>query len=103
MYTLSNRLKIVSLALIVVGAILWGTGYYTSHHVTQDDVKIMLAEEASHGGHGDGHAVADTHATESVAHGDAHASNDHAEVGHAEVDHGDAHAEHVMHQIHNRP
>ena len=103
MYTLSNRLKIVSLALIVVGAILWGTGYYTSHHVTQDDVKIMLAEEASHGGHGDAHAVADTHATEGEAHGDAHATNDHAEAGHAEADHGDAHAEHVMHQIHNRP
>ncbi|QCE41581.1 quinol:cytochrome C oxidoreductase [Psychroserpens sp. NJDZ02] len=108
MYTFSNRLKIVSLVLIIVGAILWGTGYYTAHHVSQDDVKIMLAEEASHGGHGGGHAaVADTHATEEAHHDGEHADTAHAVTGHAEdthaTDHGDAHAEHVMHQIHNRP
>lgn len=111
MYTFSNRLKIVSLVLMVVGAILWGTGYYTAHHVSQDDVKIMLAEEASHGGHGGDHAaVADTHATEEAQHDGEHADTAHAVTGHAEDthanvagDHGDAHAEHVMHQIHNRP
>jgi len=104
MYTLSNRLKIVSLILIILGAVLWGTSYYSSHHVTKDDVKAMLADEASHGSHGDAHAVADSHAPE-AAH-DTHASEDsHGQTDShsASADHGDEHAEHVMHQIHNRP
>ncbi|WP_054852620.1 hypothetical protein [Olleya sp. ITB9] len=104
MYTLSNRLKIVSLILIILGAVLWGTSYYSSHHVTKDDVKAMLADEASHGSHGDAHAVADSHAL--VAAHDTHASEDsHGQTDShsATADHGDEHAEHVMHQIHNRP
>ncbi|MBL7560147.1 quinol:cytochrome C oxidoreductase [Olleya sp. YSTF-M6] len=104
MYTLSNRLKIVSLILIILGAVLWGTSYFSSHHVTKDDVKAMLADEASHGSHGDAHAVADSHAPE-AAH-DTHASEDsHGQTDShsASADHGDEHAEHVMHQIHNRP
>tara|TARA_R110000751_G_scaffold113854_3_gene213228 strand:+ start:225556 stop:226935 length:1380 start_codon:yes stop_codon:yes gene_type:complete len=102
MYTLSNRLKLVSLILIIVGAGLWGTGYYSSHHVTLDNVKTMLAEEASHGSHGDSHAtITDTHEVEAHVTTDAHGE----EASHAEADahHGDEHAEHVMHQIHNRP
>lgn len=98
MYTLSNRLKIVSLILIILGAVLWGTSYYSSHHVTKDDVKAMLADEASHGSHGDAHApeaAHDTHASE-----DSHGQTDSHS---ASADHGDEHAEHVMHQIHNRP
>ncbi|AXO80371.1 quinol:cytochrome C oxidoreductase [Olleya aquimaris] len=104
MYTLSNRLKIVSLILIILGAVLWGTSYFSSHQVTKDDVKAMLADEASHGSHGDAHAVADSHAPE-AAH-DTHASEDsHGQTDShsASADHGDEHAEHVMHQIHNRP
>ncbi|RAJ18209.1 quinol:cytochrome C oxidoreductase [Olleya aquimaris] len=99
MYTLSNRLKIVSLILIILGAIMWGTSYYSSHHVTTEDVKTMLAEEASHGGHGD------THATEDAHHGEEHATTSHENEAHADAGehHGDEHAEHVMHQIHNRP
>lgn len=79
MYTFSKRLKIVSVILIIVGAIGWITSYNASHHVTTDDVKVMLAEEDSH--HGGGHG-------EVATHDDAAA---------------DEHAEHVMHQIHNRP
>lgn len=104
MYTLSNRLKIVSLILIILGAVLWGTSYFSSHHVTKDDVKAMLADEASHGSHGDAHAVSDSHAPE-AAH-DTHASEDsHGQTDShsASADHDDEHAEHVMHQIHNRP
>ena len=90
MYTLSNRLKIVSLILIIVGAGLWGTSYYSSHHVTMDNVKTMLAEEASHGNHDNSHVDATSH--------------DEAEVSHADAkSHDDEHAEHVIHQIHNRP
>ncbi|MGB6268623.1 MAG: quinol:cytochrome C oxidoreductase [Olleya sp.] len=113
MYTLSNRLKIVSLILIILGAVLWGTSYYSSHHVTKEDVKAMIAQEASHGGHGDSHgAVADhatdsqdSHATEGAHHDGEHAETSHSEGAHANAGehHGDEHAEHVMHQIHNRP
>jgi len=86
MYTFSNRLKIVSIALIFLGAIGWFINYNSAHHVTLDDVKVMLADEAAHGhgDHGDAHATA----------ADAHGENAHS---------GDEHAEHVMHQIHNRP
>ncbi len=95
MYTFSNRLKIFSVALIVLGLAGWLYSYSASH-VTVEEVKTMLAEEASHhgGSHTEEatHAVADTH--------DKHGETTHAEEG---AHHGDAHAEHVMHQIHNRP
>jgi hypothetical protein len=90
MYTFSNRLKIFSVALIILGLAGWIYSYTTSH-VSLEEVKIQLAEEASHHSHGE----ASDHAMVADAHGheDAH-STDH---------HEDEHAEHVMHQIHNRP
>ena len=95
MYTISNRLKIVSLILIIVGAGLWGTSYMSSH-VSVEDVKTMLAaEEASHGG-GHEEATVSHEAPAADSHG-KEASHDSAES------HDDEHAEHVMHQIHNRP
>jgi hypothetical protein len=86
MYTFSKRLKIVSIVLILLGAIGSFISYNSAHHVTLDDVKVMLADEAAHGhgGHGDAHATT----------ADAHGEDVHS---------GDEHAEHVMHQIHNRP
>ena len=95
MYTFSNRLKIFSIVLMVLGLIGWGSSYMTSHGTTLEDVKVMLSEEASHGG-GHGESTAD-HAA---------AADDHATANHGEADEAhsdDAHAEHVMHQIHNRP
>ena len=95
MYTISNRLKIVSLILIIVGAGLWTTSYISSH-VSVEDVKTMLAEEASSaGGHGAEVTTHEPAATDS--HGEEEASHDSAEAN------DDEHAEHVMHQIHNRP
>ena len=95
MYTISNKLKIVSVALMLLGALGWFYSYSASH-VTVEDVKTMLAEEAaSHGG--DHQAIATTHETPAT---DAHqeeATHDSAQA------HDDKHAEHVMHQIHNRP
>ncbi|WP_353776843.1 quinol:cytochrome C oxidoreductase [Winogradskyella sp. 3972H.M.0a.05] len=105
MYTFSNRLKIASIVLMVIGAVLWGTAY-TSSHVTTQDVERILAEEAA-GHHGGGHGEAsDSHATES--HGDDHAeaTTHNVDSDHATDAHGDEHAEHVehvLHQIHNRP
>ncbi len=100
MYTFSNRLKIGAIILTVLGALMVGYGFMDSHK-SLDNVKTMLAEEASHGHHGGGHAEETTHEAmskdshgETEGHGDAHAEDAH---------HGDKHAEHVMHQIHNRP
>jgi hypothetical protein len=104
MYTFSNKLKTFSFALIILGMLGVGYGFMTSHK-SLDDVKTMLAEEASH--HGGGHGETAPEA--------AHADNGHADENHAtdahadeashgeEAHHGDEHAEHVMHQIHNRP
>jgi hypothetical protein len=67
MYTLSNRLKIFSVALIVLGLAGWLYSYSASH-VTIEEVKVMLAEEASHGGgHGE---VADKHSATEETHGE---------------------------------
>ena len=101
MYTLSNRLKIFSVTLMLLGALGWFYSYSASH-VSLDEVKTMLAEEASSGGgHGE---VADTHAVAEESHEATTNSHD-AEAAHADAaeGHDDEHAEHVMHQIHNRP
>ncbi|CDF77938.1 quinol:cytochrome c oxidoreductase quinone-bindi ng subunit 2 [Formosa agariphila KMM 3901] len=97
MYTLSNKLRTFSFALIILGFIGVVYGFMSSHK-SLDEVKTMLAEEAAH--HGGGHAVAeDTHVVDAQdMHGEAAA---HGEV--ADAHHGDAHAEHVQHQIANRP
>ena len=94
MYTLSNKLKIFSLSLIILGSIGWFYSYSTSH-LTIDEVKQLLAEEAHHGSHG-----SETHA---MSHDNEkhHNPEDHS----SEEAHGDEdeHLEHVLHQIHNRP
>jgi len=96
MYTISNRLKIFSVALIILGALGWGTSYMSSHK-SLEEVKIMLAEEASD--HGGGHGEEATHeASAKDTHGEEASHQDNTDVHH-----DDAHAEHVMHQIHNRP
>jgi len=106
MYTFSNRLKIGSFILMAVGLLMVGYGFMNSHK-SLDDVKELLAAEAS--AHGGGHGEEASH-DKGTAHGDEHAKPAHAEShdttaahGKADVHHGDAHAEHTMHQIHNRP
>ena len=99
MYTLSNRLKIFSVALMLVGALGWFYSYSASH-VSLEDVKTMLAEEASHGGDHD--EAADTHVVADESH--AATADTHEPEAHDNAEaHDDKHAEHVMHQIHNRP
>lgn len=90
MYTVSNKLRIVSIALFIIGLIGVGYGFMTSHK-SLDDVKVILAEEASH--HGGGHEVVG-------ASTDGHAAQGH---DNAEAHHDDEHAKHVQHQIANRP
>ena len=93
MYTISNRLKIFSISLIILGALGWSYSYVNSHK-SLEEVKEILAHESSHGdSHGDSHEVAH-HASESN-------EDSHSELSHHSNE--DTHAEHVMHQIHNRP
>lgn len=95
MYTFSSKLKIVSIILIVIGALGVTYGFFDSHK-SLDQVKEMIAhEEAGH--HGGSH-VADIDTQDEVA--QSHGEDTHADAG---EHHGDEHAEHVMHQIHNRP
>ncbi|NER18110.1 quinol:cytochrome C oxidoreductase [Spongiivirga citrea] len=101
MYTFSNRLKMFAIITSVIGALLWGWGF-ASAPSDVDEVKTMLAEEASH--HGGGHG-------EDANHGEGGGSYDmtqeHGETaGHGEeAGHGDPdeHAEHVFSQLSNKP
>ncbi|TGV00925.1 quinol:cytochrome C oxidoreductase [Flavivirga rizhaonensis] len=96
MYTFSNKLKTFSFILMILGALGVGYGFLTSHK-SLEEVKTMLAEEASH--HGGGHAEEATHAV-----ADTHAEKGHEAAAHVtDAHHGDKHAKHVQHQIHNRP
>ncbi|MDD7885592.1 quinol:cytochrome C oxidoreductase [Flavivirga sp. 57AJ16] len=98
MYTFSNKLKTFSFILMILGALGVGYGFLTSHK-SLDEVKTMLAEEASH--HGGGHEA--THDVAPASH-DTHANApSHGEEAQDSAHHGDAHAKHVQHQIHNRP
>ena len=96
MYTFSKRLKITSLVLIIVGAIGWISSYNSSHHLSLEDVKLLLAEEDAH------HSASETHDD-----AEAHAAMIHASIEdyhhQEEAHHDDEHAEHVLHQMHNRP
>ena len=104
MYTISSKIKIFSIALIILGLIGVGIGFMTSHK-SFEEVETMLAEEAAH--HGGGHGEEATH---EVASHDTHEADAHAETtvhgetaGEHQVDEHKAHVEHVQHQISNRP
>lgn len=86
MYTLPNKLKLFAIIFMVVGAIGIVTGFMMAPKTTSE-VKEMMAS-----GHGDGHGS--DHAVAADSHGE----------GHGEAAHDDeAHYEHVLHQMQNRP
>lgn len=99
MYTFSSRLKIASIALMIIGALGIGYGFMTSHKSFQD-VENMLSNEASHGG---GHEVGDE--SHVVAGDTNHSDNTHDALADTEhsVDSHKEHVEHVQHQLANRP
>ena len=90
MYKISNGIKIFSFTLILLGGIGWGYSYMDSHK-TIEQVKEMLMHESSHGS---SHAEQSEHMEQ--------INEDHHNDSH-ESSRDDEHAEHVMHQIHNRP
>jgi hypothetical protein len=91
MYKVTSKLKIVAFVLMIIGALFTGIGFFAVPG-SEADVKEMLALEAS--AHGGSHAVSsDDHAV----------SGDHAVSNHHGDSHDDEHAEHVYHQLQNRP
>lgn len=74
MYTLSNRLRLFSIILMVVGFVGLISGFISTPK-TVEDVKHMME---SHGGHGDAHVADAEH-------------------------HGEAHYKHVLGQLQNKP
>ena len=104
MYTISNKLKTFSIALIILGLLGVGYGFMTSHK-SFEDVETMLAEETSHGGgHGE---EAKPHVTEDASHdaeeSESHGEGTHGDASESHVDAHKEHIEHVQHQIANRP
>ncbi|MFL1894107.1 quinol:cytochrome C oxidoreductase [Aquimarina sp. 2-A2] len=95
MYTLSNRLRLFSIILVVVGLIGLVAGFATTPG-SIEEVKEMMA---SHDDHGAGHGES------VVAENEVHAGNTiHAEAPLDKDAHeGDAHYEHILHQLQNKP
>ena len=90
MYTLSNRLRLFSIILVEDGSIGLISGFL-GRPGSIDEVKEMMASHGAHGeGHGESKVDIKSHGTETFTHGDdAHG--------------GDAHYEHVLHQLQNKP
>ena len=91
-YNLSNRLKVFSFLLIIVGSIGWFYSYSKSH-LTIDQVKELIELETHHESYSKSMDLANEKHHSPIEH-----DSDHANHGHE-----DSHAEHVLHQIHNRP
>ena len=106
MYTFTQRLKITAYVLMGLGLIGLTIGFLSTPD-TVAEARAMVAD--AHGGHGDSHA-ADAHgAADSDTHAGEHAdaSHDSSHDAHADAshgdDHGDAHGEHLLHQLQNKP
>ena len=106
MYTFTQRLKITAYVLMGLGLIGLTIGFLSTPD-TVAEAQAMVAD--AHGGHGDSHAAdahgaadSDTHAGDHVdaSHDSSH--NAHADASHGD-DHGDAHGEHLLHQLQNKP
>ncbi|EAR02230.1 hypothetical protein [Maribacter sp. HTCC2170] len=89
MYTFSNKLRIASIILMIVGALGIGIGFISAPS-TVEEAKAMVASHDD--SHGDSHADETSHAV----------SEGHEEEAHAEG-HDAAHDVHVLHQLQNKP
>lgn len=94
-YTLSNRLKIGSFIAMGLGLLMLGYGFISTPSSPEEAVAMVSAS------HGDGHGGHGAHASEDHAAVNAH-GNGHDEASHDDG-HGASHAEHVYHQLKNRP
>src|SRR6478609_2753980 len=85
MYQFSSRLKSFSFALMVLGILGIGYGFWTAPKTSEDVEAILKEQEAHHGG----------------AHHDTHTAATHSEASHEEHAKTDEHAkveEHTSHE-----
>ena len=94
MYTLSSKLRLFSIILVVIGAIGLVSGFLSAPSTVKEVKDMMAAHDAHGGGHGDTQATTDDHATE------GHGTETH---GQEDAHGGDAHYKHVLHQLQNKP
>jgi len=90
MYTFSSKLKTFSIALMIIGALGVAYGFFSAPS-TVEQVKVIMQD--SHNSHGD---EAANHETATV---DEHGTTEKNDDAHAD----DAHAEHVLHLLQNKP
>ncbi|QLG44558.1 quinol:cytochrome C oxidoreductase [Costertonia aggregata] len=104
MYTISNRLKIGSIILMVVGAIGIAWGFLAAPSTEAEAMEMISAHGNGHGGDHGG-SVPHLDKGEGVAHGTViEKSGSHAEDGvHVDEGHAMLHEEHVLHQLQNKP
>ena len=91
MYTFSNRLKIASIVLMIVGA-LGIIGGFVMAPGTIAEAKVMVASHDE--GHGDAHETEAAHAPK---------ENDHAVADTHGEEHDSSHDQHLLDQLKNRP
>ena len=112
MYTFTQRLKITAYVLMGLGLIGLTIGFLSAPSTVAEAQAMVADAHGGHGGdHGDDHAsdygddkahAAMIHSTHADDHADDHAS-DHGEVSSHDDDNGDAHGEHLLHQLQNKP
>ncbi len=93
MYTLPSKLRLFSIVLMVVGAIGLVAGFVSAPSTVGDVKELLASHHNSHGASKKDHDVVDGHGTSDSA--EAHES--------ADAHGGDAHYEHVLHQLQNKP
>ena len=95
MYTFSSKLKTFSIALIILGALGMGYGFFTAPKTTDDVKEMMQHAEDTHGTTTD-HATETSHEV---------ASSEHKSEADSDESHADeeAHLEHALTQAQNRP
>ncbi len=104
MYTLSSKLKLTAIILVIVGAIGLVYGFISTPS-NEEELKELLAADA-HGEHDSNQVEAtgevEGHGSASDAHHEE-SSGAHGETAHGEGEHGDSHMEHVLHQFQTKP
>ena len=93
MYTLPSKLKLFAIVLMVIGALGIVTGFLTTPSNTAE-VKEMMASS-----HDDNHSAEATHNEGHDTVKNIHL-DEHSEIAH---DDDEAHLEHILHQLQNRP
>jgi len=102
MYTLPSKLKLFAIIFMVVGALGVVTSFLTAPATTTEVKEMMASHHGDDASHGASHDTSGSSHEDTVGHGnESHESNAHGETaGH---DDEEAHLEHVLHQLQNRP